>query len=148
MNSVRFCDDEMIARFRKFELIKGYIDERLKEVEAFNARREIDTSAAINGRRLTNLGTFRRYVLAYLRSHEKIRQELTLLVRQLQPTEHGIPLEIYCFSSDKAWANYESIQADIFDHVLAVIPQFGLRVFQRPSGEDVRAMLREKASVG
>ena len=146
MNSVRFCDDEMIARFRQFELIKGYIDERLKEVEAFNAQREIDTSAAVNGRRLTNLGTFRRYVLAYLRSHEKIHQELTLLVRQLQPTEHGIPLEIYCFSSDKVWANYESIQADIFDHVLAVIPQFGLRVFQRPSGEDLRAMLREKAS--
>ena len=94
-----------------------------------------------NGRRLTNLGTFRAYVNAYLRAHPRIHQDMTFLVRQLQPTEHGLPLEIYVFTNDTRWAVYEGIQADIFDHLLAVIDQFDLRVFQSPSGRDVAAVL-------
>ena len=143
MNSVRFCDDEMIERFGEFELVRDYVEERRKEVEEFNREKSVDTSVMVNGRRLTNLGTFRRYVLAYLKNHDKIHAKMTLLVRQLQPTQHGIPIEIYCFSNDQAWANYESIQADIFDHILAVIPEFGLRVFQSPSGGDVQSVVGE-----
>jgi miniconductance mechanosensitive channel len=94
---------------------------------------------AVNGRRMTNIGTFRAYVLQYLRHHPKIHQDLTLLVRQRPPTEHGIPIEIYAFTNDVAWANYENIQADIFDHILAVLKEFDLRVYQQPSGLDLKS---------
>ena len=90
----------------------------------------------VNGRRLTNIGTFRKYVEGYLHRHPKIRQDMTFLVRHLQPGEKGLPLEIYVFCADQVWANYEAIQADIFDHLLSVLPQFGLRVYQFPTGEE------------
>lgn len=137
LQSIRFCRPEELDQYEKFQYLAEYITSRRKEVEEYNAKHKIDTSVPINGRNLTNIGTFRAYVVAYLRHHPKIHQEMTFLVRQLQPGEHGLPLEIYVFSNDQVWANYEAIQADIFDHILAVVPMFGLRVFQRPSGHDI-----------
>lgn len=136
MRSVKFCTPEMLEKFRKILYLNTYIDQRLKEIEEYNQSINIDPDIVVNGRRMTNLGTFRKYLEYYLHHHPKIHQDLTLLVRHLQPTETGIPIEIYAFSNDQAWANYESIQADIFDHILAVLPEFELTVFQNPSGND------------
>jgi miniconductance mechanosensitive channel len=141
INSVKFCSPEQITRFRKIQLLKDYLDRRQEEVEEFNKKHEIDTSEIINGRRLTNLGTFRAYIAAYLHQHPKIHDHMTFLVRQLDPTEHGLPLQLYVFSNDQAWANYEAIQADIFDHLLAVLPEFGLKPFQLPTGNDVQHII-------
>jgi miniconductance mechanosensitive channel len=138
ISSVKFCSEEMLNRFEKFQLITDYVKDRRKEVADYNEANEIDTADLINGRNMTNLGTFRAYVIAYLRDHPRIHQNMTFLVRQLQPTETGVPIEIYVFSNDKVWANYEAIQADIFDHILAVVPKFELRVFQRPAGYDFK----------
>lgn len=140
MQSVHFVDNETLQKYKKIRVLKEYIEEKEKEIEAFNKKVGVDTSDAINGRRITNLGTFRIYLEKYLQNHPKIHKDMTFLVRHLQPTEKGIPIEIYVFSNDQAWANYEAIQADIFDHVLAVIPEFGLRVFQNPTGEDWRSL--------
>ena len=136
-SSIRFCDDEMIEKFEKIQILNEYVRRKKAELDAYNKEHGIDTSQVVNGRRMTNVGTFRAYVIAYLRNHPKIRQDLTFLVRQLAPTPEGLPLEIYVFSNDIVWANYEAIQADIFDHILAVVPEFGLRVFQKPSGHDL-----------
>lgn len=140
MNTVRFCDADMLARFEKFELIADYVNQRRHAVEADNSRQQTDLSELVNGRRLTNLGTFRAYVAAYLRSHPKIHADMTFLVRQLAPTPQGLPLEIYVFTTTTVWADYEGIQSDIFDHLLAVVPQFDLRVFQEPTGGDWRSI--------
>lgn len=140
MNSVAVLTDEMLARFEKFELLKDYIQNRQKEVARYNDEHSIDTTEVINGRRLTNIGTFRAYVKEYLRRHPKIHPDMTFLVRHLPSTEMGLPLEIYVFSSDQNWVNYEEIQADIFDHLLSVVPEFGLRIFQNPSGSDFRSI--------
>jgi len=137
MNSIKFCTDQMLDRFAKYEYIRDYVQRKRKEVAEYNARHGLDASVPVNGRRLTNIGTFRAYVEAYLRNHPKIHQQMTFLVRQLAPTEHGLPLEIYVFSNDQVWANYEAIQSDIFDHLLAVVPQFELRIFQNPTGSDL-----------
>ena len=138
MQSVRFLDADDLARLRKAQLITTYIDRKIEEIDRFNRAHQVDPSSPANGRRLTNLGTFRAYLEAYIHAHPSIHRELIAMVRQLQPTSEGLPLEIYAFTNDTAWANYESIQADIFDHVLAVVPAFGLRVFQVPAGHDVR----------
>jgi miniconductance mechanosensitive channel len=138
MNTVKFASPEMIQRWGKIQVLKGYLSNKQEELEAYNKQHDIDDSEPVNGRRMTNLGTFRSYLAEYLRNHPKIHNDMTFLIRHLQPTEKGIPLEIYVFSNDQAWANYEAIQADIFDHVLAVIPEFGLRVFQQPSGIDLK----------
>ena len=130
----------MLHRFEKFHLITDYIKQKHRETDEYNTQHNIDTSALINGRNLTNIGTLRAYIAAYLRQHPKIHNEMTFLVRQLQPGENGLPLEIYVFSNDQEWANYEAIQADIFDHILAVIPMFELRVFQHPTGHDMHSM--------
>ena len=140
MTSIRFVDEEMIARFRKISCLSAYLDERQKEIDADNEKRGIDLAVKINGRRQTNVGIFRAYLLAYLRSHSMVHDEMTFLVRQLEPTENGLPMQIYVFCRDKVWANYEAIQADIFDHVLAALPEFELRVFQSPTGADFRAL--------
>lgn len=140
MKSVRFCDDAMIKKYKKIQLLKDYIDYKLEELAKYNKAHGIDETVKVNGRRMTNIGVFRKYVEAYLRQHPKIHNDMTFLVRQLNPSEKGIPLEIYVFSNDQQWANYESIQADIFDHLLAVIPEFGLRVFQNPTGDDFRKL--------
>jgi len=141
MHSVRFADAALIARWRQIDLLRDYLDEKQREIDDDNRRRGTDLSILGNGRRITNLGTFRAYCIAYLRAHPRIHQQMTFLVRQLAPNEHGLPLEIYVFANDTRWANYESIQADIFDHLLAVIGEFQLSVFQQPSGGDVQAAL-------
>ena len=139
MASVKFCSEEMLKRFRKFELISNYIDEMSNEVKQYNESKKINIEELVNGRRLTNIGTFRAYLKAYLRQHENISDGLTFLVRQLEPKPDGIPIQIYVFTTTTAWVQYEEIQADIFDHVLAVIPQFDLKIFQNPSGEDFKS---------
>lgn len=138
MKSVRFCDSTMLDRFQRFMLITDYINAKQEEIIEFNRKLGIDDEMVPNGRRLTNLGIFRKYLEAYLKNNPNINLDMTFLVRQLQPSETGLPLEIYVFSKNKNWANYESIQADIFDHILAIIPEFGLRVFQVPSGHDIQ----------
>ncbi len=137
MNSVKFCTSGMLDRFRKIHRIRDYIENKEKELLEYNTVNNIDSSVLVNGRRQTNLGVFRAYLKEYLRNHPKVNTEMTLIVRQLQPTETGIPMEIYVFSADKSWVNYEELQSDIFDHILAAIPQFELEVFQNPAGPDV-----------
>ena len=137
--SVRFLDDGEVARLHRLRLIDDYLDEKSRELDAWNSQLgEWAEKTSANARRLTNLGTFRAYVMRYLRAHPGIHQNMTMLVRQLQPGATGLPLEIYCFTSDTRWAVYEDTQSDIFDHLLAVLPEFGLRVFQEASGYDMR----------
>jgi miniconductance mechanosensitive channel len=146
MSSIQFLTEEMLQRFGKFELLAPHIRTRQNEVALYNTEHNIDTSEVINGRRLTNLGTFRAYLKAFLAHHRMIHPDMTLMVRHLAPTESGLPVEIYAFSKDKVWVNYEEIQADIFDHILAVIPEFGLRVFQNPSGSDLSRVIDAAAA--
>jgi len=141
MQSVHFVDDSMLKKFREIRLLQDFIDNRQKEIEDYNKEIGADNSKQIYGRRMTNLGIFRKYLELYLMKNPNINQDMTFLVRHLQPTEKGLPIEIYVFSSDQRWANYEAIQADIFDHVLAVLPEFGLRVFQNPTGEDWKMLI-------
>ena len=141
VHSVRFCTDEMLKRFSKVQLISEYLKKRKKDIANHNKSNRIDPTNAVNCRRLTNLGTFRKYVEAYLKSLPVINQEMTFLVRQLRPTENGVPIQIYVFCSDKVWANYEAIQSDIFDHLLAVVPEFDLAVFQNPTGADFKKII-------
>ncbi|NLX06710.1 MAG: mechanosensitive ion channel family protein [Phycisphaerae bacterium] len=141
MTSVRFCTPEMLAKFSRIHRLTDYIERKRTEIAEYNAQHNVDPSVAVNGRRMTNLGTFRAYVENYLRHHPRIHKNMTFMVRQLDPTPCGLPIEIYAFSNDQAWVSYESIQADIFDHVLAVVPEFDLRVFQYPSGADIQALL-------
>ncbi|MBT3342075.1 MAG: mechanosensitive ion channel [Gemmatimonadetes bacterium] len=138
MSTIKLCDEAMLDRFEQFEKLRPYLSERRVEVERYNQEQGVDTQQLINGRRLTNVGCLRAYIAAYLRQHPKIHQDLTFLVRQLSPTPQGLPLEIYVFTNDIVWANYEAIQADIFDHLLAVVPMFDLQVFQEPTGADWR----------
>jgi miniconductance mechanosensitive channel len=141
MNTVKFADEAMLQKFRKMELLKEYVEKTQQAIDEDNALRNMDLSATVvNGRRQTNLGIFRAYLVNYLHENPKIHKGMTFLVRHLQPTPQGLPIEIYVFSADKNWVNYEAIQADIFDHILAAIPEFGLRVFQQPSGNDVAAL--------
>jgi len=140
MQSVKFCTPEMLERFRKIKIIRDYIDQKEIELNTYNAENNIDDEVLINGRRQTNLGIFRAYLQAYLQNHPMIHQEMTLLVRQLQPTDLGIPIEIYVFSRTTEWAAFENLQSDIFDHILAIIPLFDLQVFQSPTGDDFRKL--------
>lgn len=137
--SVRFLDHEDLDRFEKFVLLRDYIRRKREELETYNREKlEGAPDLRANARRLTNLGTLREYIRAYLAQHPRIHQEgMTFLVRQLAPGPEGVPLEIYVFTTTTAWGEYEGIQADIFDHVLAIVPDFGLRVFQNPTGHDL-----------
>src|SRR5690606_14236338 len=139
--SVRFLEPEERARMRRFALIDAYLDNKQAEVAEYNARLEAAGKDPVNNRRATNLGTFRAYVTAYLRAHPRVAQDMTLIVRQLAPTPTGLPLEVYCFSADARWVQYEDLAGDIFDHLLAVMPEFGLRVFQQPSGAELTTAL-------
>ncbi len=143
VNSIKFCDDDALTRYSKISYIKGYLQGKKDELQAHNQKAGHDGESRVNGRRLTNIGTFRAYVLAYLKHHPSINQDLTIMARQLAPTEHGLPIEIYAFSADKNWVNYEAIQADIFDHLFAVVSDFDLRVFQKPSGVDLRNLIAD-----
>ena len=142
INTIQFCTEEMLNRFGKIQYISAYIDKTKKATQDYNQEKQVDESNLVNGRRMTNIGTFRAYVEAYLKNQPSINQEMTFLVRQLAPTELGLPIEIYVFSKDQAWANYESIQANIFDHILAVVPEFDLQVYQNPSGRDFNKLTR------
>ena len=133
LDSIKFCDNEMIERFKGYHLISDYTRQKQEELRQYNIENRIDMDVLVNGRRMTNIGTFRAYVEAYLRSNSKIHQDMTFLIRQLAPGPNGLPLEIYVFTNDTVWSRYEAIQADIFDHILAVVPQFGSsreRIFQ------------------
>ena len=145
MNSIRFLKPEDLSRFKNYQLLRPYLEGKETELAEWNTEMKIDVSELVNGRRMTNVGTFRAYLEAYLRSLPVVHDDMTFLVRQLSPGEHGLPIEIYVFSRDQEWANYEAIQADIFDHVLAVMPEFDLRVFQSPSGDDFREALTKGA---
>lgn len=143
MNSVRFCTPDLLEKFRQIDLIKEYIEAKEEELHRYNEAHHLDGSIPVNARRLTNLGVFRAYLLRYLQSLPQVNQQLTYMVRHLQPTDTGIPIELYFFSSVKEWVPYENLQADVFDHILAVIPEFGLHVFQNVSGSDLRFLKRE-----
>ena len=137
-STIGFLTPAEVERFKRFELLKDYMSE--KEADLTEANRPVEDADPVNARRLTNVGMLRAYIFRYLRNHPLINQEMTLLVRQREPTADGLPIQIYCFTATTAWAQYEDIQSDIFDHILAIVPEFGLRVFQHPSGEDVRTL--------
>lgn len=140
ISSIRFCDQDMLERFGKIQYISEYIEKKMDELQEFNQSANVDNASLANGRRMTNIGTFRAYIIAYLRNHPMINLNMTFLVRQLPSTQYGLPIEIYVFSKDKIWVNFEAIQADIFDHILAVVPEFDLRVYQNPTGNDFRML--------
>jgi miniconductance mechanosensitive channel len=140
MNTIRFCDAEMIERYTQIQFVREYLDRKRKAHAGQTAGLECISGRFEGGFGLTNVGAFREYMIGYLRVHPMINREMTFLVRELQPTAEGLPIEVYVFSKDKRWALYEEIQADIFDHFLAMVPDFDLRVFQSPSGGDVRAL--------
>ncbi len=144
MTSVKFCTEEMLEKFRKIDILREYIDTKQEELVKYNEAENIDASIMVNGRRQTNIGVFRAYLAAYLKRNTDLNPDMTMLVRQLQPGESGIPLEIYVFSRIQEWKPYEDVQSDIFDHVLASIPEFELRVFQNPSGSDFANFGKEK----
>ncbi|MCD6366620.1 MAG: mechanosensitive ion channel, partial [Bacteroidales bacterium] len=140
MKTVRFLEGELLDRLSKVELLKDYIVSKQKEITEYNTSHNFDESVLVNGRHMTNLGTFRKYLENYLHQNENIRPDMTFLVRHLEPMERGIPIEIYVFSKVQEWVEYEDVQANIFDHILAVLPQFELAVFQNPSGHDIQEL--------
>lgn len=148
MGTIRFCDEATLERFAKIQYISDYIEQKKGELAEYNNLNQVDLSMLANGRRLTNIGTFRAYVTAYLRHHPAIHQQMTFLIRQLAPTPQGLPIEIYVFTNNNAWAAYEAIQADIFDHILAVLPEFDLRVYQQPSGADLHTLWQHSVVTG
>ena len=145
MNSIAFCTPEMLERFSRINYIADYMQRKFQEIEQHNTDLGEQAHYAANRRRLTNIGTFRAYAKAYLCNHPMINTDMTLMVRQLAPTQHGLPLEVYAFCRDKAWVNYEEVQADIFDHFLAIASEFDLKIYQYPTGNDIQKM---SASIG
>jgi len=143
MNTIRFLTEEDLDRFEKFSLLHEYVRDKRAQLAADAVDTDRDPDLIVNARRLTNIGTFRAYIVNYLRQHAKVHKGMTLMVRQRDPTPDGLPLEIYAFSNVTEWVEYERIQSDIFDHILAIAPEFGLRVFQSPSGADVERLTRE-----
>ncbi len=143
IKSIKFCDDEMLNKFKRIKLIRDYINQKQEEIEQFNKEQGITDEDTVSRRRLTNIGIFRQYIEIYLEKNPKIQPNkppFIIMVRHLQPTDKGLPIQIYAFSKEQKWAIYEKVQADIFDHILAVIPEFQLRVFQNPSGDDFRSL--------
>lgn len=140
-SSVHFMTDDEQQKLKEFLLLDQYLDAKQSEIEEFN--KQLSNQSRYNKRRLTNIGTFRAYVEFYLRQHKGIAQNQTIMVRQLQPTSQGLPLEVYAFTNTIAWVSYEAIQSDIFDHLIAILPEFGLRVYQAPSGHDLQRLTTE-----
>ncbi|MCQ2315293.1 MAG: mechanosensitive ion channel family protein [Bacteroidales bacterium] len=136
-DTVKFCTPEMLQRFKKYQLVAKYITDTENDIAKFNEENGIDTSSLVNGRRQTNIGIFRAYLVEYLMNNPNVNKDMTVLVRQQNPVETGIPIQIYCFSKNKDWVPYEAIQSDIFDHIFAVIPEFDLRVYQKPSSYSI-----------
>ena len=148
LDSIRHCNDEMLDRFEKIERIRDYVRETRAKIAATNRDATVDGALPVNGRQMTNIGTFRKYIEAYLREIPEVHPEMTFLVRQLQPTDRGLPIEIYVFSKDQRWVQYEAIQADIFDHLFASLPYFDLRAFQLPSGRALAGLAAPAAEAG
>lgn len=146
IDTVKFCTPEMLERYKKYQLVTNYIIEKEKEVEEYNKTHTIDDSNLVNGRRQTNIGIFRAYLTEYLANNPHINKDMTFMVRQLAPTEYGIPLQVYAFSANKAWIKYENIQSDIFDHIFAVVPMFDLKIYQKPSSNTLEK-IGENANV-
>lgn len=140
-SSIKYLTPEMMEHLKKIQLVKSYIEHRQLEIDRHNKRVEADKRVLINGRNQTNFGVFRKYLDSTLKNNTGVNNTMLIMVRQLQPTSQGIPLEIYCFSSDKRWENYEAIMSDVFDHVIAAVPYFDLEVFEEPSGTDIKAFL-------
>lgn len=141
MKTIKFLDGDLLDKLLKVNLLKDYISEKQIEIDQYNKGQQYDETVKINGRKMTNLGTFRKYLENYLRKNEYIHPNMTFIVRHLEPSEKGIPIEIYVFSKVQSWAEYEEIQANIFDHILAVLPEFELAVFQYPSGQDINNLV-------
>ena len=137
VSTIRMQTEDEVEHFKRFALLKDYIKEKEQELADYNSGLATEVDAEVNRRRLTNVGTFRAYAYNYLKNHPKIQKALTLIVRQLEPGPEGLPLEIYCFTNTTEWAVYEDIQSDIFDHLLAIVPEFGLRLYQKPAGSDL-----------
>jgi miniconductance mechanosensitive channel len=140
LNSIQFCTSEMLERYSKYEYVADYIKQTEEELTLYNQDKKVDPITMINGRRQTNIGVFRAYLTSYLKNNPNLHQDMTLMVRQLQPTETGLPLEVYAFSKEQQWEKFEGIQSDIFDHILAGIKFFDLKLFQSPSGIDFQAL--------
>ncbi|MEA3504866.1 MAG: mechanosensitive ion channel, partial [Bacteroidota bacterium] len=138
VKSIKFCSPELLAKLKNNRLIADYLKEKEDELKKHNEKYDINPKVKINTRRQTNIGVFRNYLVNYLESHPQINRDMTLIVRQLETTETGLPLQIYCFTSEKAWVQYENIQSNIFDHILTVMPEFELELFQNPSGDDFK----------
>ena len=131
VNTIRYCTPEMLEKYKHYSLIKDYLTQKEEDILEYNKANRIDTSEIMNGRQQTNLGVFRAYIKAYLNNNPKLNHDLTMMVRQMQPTEFGVPLQIYAFSSDKQWIHYEEIQSDIFDHIISAAPMFDLKIYQK-----------------
>jgi miniconductance mechanosensitive channel len=143
VNSIRFCTPEMLEKLKNSGLLKEYIESRQAEIDEYNKSRGLDPVNTVNARRLTNIGVFRVYIQNYLKNHPGIHQDMLQIVRQLPPEANGLPLQIYAFTNTTEWPAYENIQSDIFDHILSVAGYFGLRVFQNPSGHDLKIFKNE-----
>jgi len=140
LNSVRSLTDAEVKKFSDFALLKDYIASKQQDLQAYNTGLDAPGEGGVNLRRLTNIGTFRAYLYNYLKNHPKIDADMTLIVRQLQSGSEGVPIEVYCFSNDTNWFNYEGIQSDIFDHLFAMVPEFGLKIYQSPAGADIQRL--------
>jgi miniconductance mechanosensitive channel len=140
--TIRFCDEAMLDRFEKMELIADYILEKKEEIKAYNAEHKVDTSTLVNGRNMTNIGVLKVYIEEYLKANPTINNDMMIMVRQMPSSEVGLPLEIYAFSKSKEWKVYENVMSDIFDHILSVVPYFDLQLFESPSGSDFRELGR------
>lgn len=140
LSSIGFLDDEVLDRFSGYRFLENYLKAKREEIQDYNRKLGDPQNLRVDGRNLTNIGTFRAYCVAYLKNHPRVKQDLTMIVRQTDPTPQGLPLQIYCFTNTTAWVEYEGIQSDIFDHLLAVLPEFNLRAYQQPSGLDVTSL--------
>lgn len=136
VRTVKFIDEAIREKYKKIHLIADYVDEKQAEIDAYNAEHQIDIAYDINGRRMTNIGSFRVYLENYLKNRPDIRKDMTLMVRQLSVEDKGVPMEIYCFTNTTEWIEYEQIVANIFDHIIAAAEFFELEVYQQPSGSD------------
>ena len=137
-DSIKFLNKEDIQKLSKIEIISSYVIDRINDIEGFNSKNNVDKDLLLNGRNLTNIGVFRKYLQTYIETHSAINKDMTIMVRQLDPTIHGVPLEVYAFSSDKAWQNYEYIISDIFDHIISSVKYFDLHIFEMPSSVSIK----------
>ena len=140
LNSIQFIDKDLIERLSNIKYVDNYLQEKKKETTDLNLSHRMDANNVFAGHNITNLGAYRAYIMGYLREHPKINPDMEILVRHLEPTEIGLPLEIYAFCKDKQWEIYEDVQAEIFDHLLAILPLFDLSAYQNPSGVDIRSL--------